>query len=202
MNSVRSIEFANSIRILRDEGFNAEIFDFESANQIRDGHMYADFTRDFLIILEGHINDLNPKFIVAPAFEGGHQDHDTTAIISIYLARRSKSKLIHFSTYRSSSRILPTFTTMNPISSESRFKHDRLRTSILAIRLIRNYKSQFRSFVFLSVPIVIRYLANSWHSSSISHQFATSTLLYERRSKAKSLDVINFTKRVLMNHDQ
>ena len=193
----RGIEFEKSISYLNRVGFRSEMLVFSHAKKIRDGFMHEDFSKEMLIQLLGLVNSINPAFIVAPAFEGGHQDHDSVSLLSDFLASRIEADLIHFSTYRSTSNFLPTFTVMNPAERGQLLVLRRFRTFFIALRLIINYRSQVRTFIFLGFPILRRYLSKTWYTARNVIGLPIDSFLYERRSMAFSKDVMNFRSRIL-----
>jgi LmbE family N-acetylglucosaminyl deacetylase len=198
----RYSEFNKSISYLNRIGIRSEILVFDSAHEIRDGFMHEDFTVDMLSKLLNLVKSLDLSTIVAPALEGGHQDHDSVSLISIFLEKYSKVNLIHFSTYRSTSSFLPTFTVMKPTVRGYRLEFRRIRTFLIALRLISIYRSQFRTFIFLGFPILITYLGKTLYTARNVERLAIHSYLYERRSKASFKDVSLFSSRVLGGNDQ
>ena len=196
----RSAEFEKSISCLNRIGFQAEILLFHSAKNIRDGFLHEDFTKDMFSQLQSLVESVNPETIIAPAFEGGHQDHDAVSLLSNLLNNHTEANLIHFSTYRSTTNLLPTFTVMNPIEHGQRVIFGRFRACIIALRMIRIYRSQARTFIFLGFPILRRYIGKAWYTAGNISDLSIDSFLYERRSKALSKDVLGFRSKILNNH--
>jgi LmbE family N-acetylglucosaminyl deacetylase len=202
LGSRRYSEFNKSISYLKKIGVQSEIILFDSAEKVRDGFLHEDFTINMLVELLNLVKSLDPETIVAPAFEGGHQDHDSVSLLSVFLSESIKAALIHFSTYRSTSNFLPTFTVMNPTVRGYHLDFRRVRTFIMALRLIGIYRSQIGTFIFLGLPILVRYLAKTWYTFGNVKGLAIDSYLYEKRSKAFSKDVISFGSRILGGKDQ
>ncbi len=188
----RSKEFDRSIEFLRKQGYRVSKAEINFAGKVFDGSLYKSDVNLILNELMDYVDLIKPTYVFAPAFEGGHQDHDAAALISYLLAEHCKSKIVHFSTYRASRFVFPLFITMRPREAKLRYPHRRIYTSYIALRLILVYRSQFSTFAFLGLPIIISYLFRSWFSSSESSPEKIHTFLYEQRSTATSDDLEDF----------
>ena len=190
INVNRHNEFAKSMKVLSKIGVQAEFFAFGEEHFLRDGHLHSDLTLEKLALLTKKLREINPSLIVAPALEGGHQDHDSAAVIGQNIARRIGSEVIFFSTYRSAHKYLPLFSVMAPIVIGQRFRYQRLFISQVAMKMIFTYKSQFRTFSGLGMPILCKYIFGQWHTASeidLEHPFVS---LYQLRGRANS-EVVN-----------
>jgi len=181
---IRSSEFRKSLEILNKFGIKGQLYLFGSENNIRDGYLHADFSKNCYTQLSKQFEALKPQIVIAPCYEGGHQDHDAAARIAEGYSRKLESDLVFFSTYRSASRFLPLFSTMNPQKKSEKINFSRFLISTLAMRLIANYKSQFRTFLGLGLPILYHSFFRNYYTA-ISPQIEYSDPhLYEQRRKA------------------
>ena len=182
----RNSEFRKSLDILEKFGIKSQFLAFGTEHDIRDGYLHADFSKDCYIQLLKQLEVLEPQIFIAPCYEGGHQDHDTAARIAESFSRKLGSDLVFFSTYRSASRLLPFFSTMNPPKKSGKVNYSRLLVTALALRLIANYRSQYRTFAGLGLPILFNYFFRNSYTA-ISPQIEYSdTHLYEQRRKAET----------------
>jgi LmbE family N-acetylglucosaminyl deacetylase len=182
----RNSEFIKSLEILKRFGIESQLYTFGSENDIRDGYLHADFSKDCYTQLSKQFEVLKPQVVIAPCYEGGHQDHDAAARIAEGYSRKLGSDLVFFSTYRSASKFFPLFSTMNPPKKSTKVNFSRFLVSTLAMRLIANYRSQFRTFVGLGLPIMYNCFFRSYYTA-ISPQIEYSDPhLYEQRRKAET----------------
>ena len=182
----RNSEFCKSLEILKKFGIKSQFFAFGTEHCIRDGYLHADFSKDCYTQLLKQFEFLEPHIFIAPCYEGGHQDHDAAAQIAEGHSRKLGSELLFFSTYRSASRFFPFFSTMNPPNKSGKIDSSRIFVSALALRLIVNYRSQFRTFMGLGLPILYNYLfRNSYTAISPQIEYSDPHL-YEQRRKAET----------------
>jgi len=188
-NFTRDSEFRSSLAILEEYGVRSQFFPFGTEHSIRDGLLHADFSRDAYQHLLEQLQSFEPEIIVAPCYEGGHQDHDASARIAEGYSKVFGSDVLFFSTYRSAGSSFPFFSTMKPFIPSERILFSRLLVCPLALRLIMNYRSQLRTFAGLGLPILFSYLFKAWYTVMSSQIEFSDPHLYEQRKRAKKPEV-------------
>jgi LmbE family N-acetylglucosaminyl deacetylase len=170
-----------------------EAVQFGCKNSIRDGCLALDFKRQNFKDLVEIINSYNPKLIVTTAFEGGHQDHDAAFLISHKLSRQLNLPIWVFPTYRSMSPKFKLYRVMQPINDLVSKKielspRSRFQIIKIAIYMIVTYKSQARTWLGLTIPMLRRYTFTSQYvykyQEEIEIPHYTSTPFYEVRNRA------------------
>ena len=185
----RNSEFRASLATLEKYGISSQFVAFGTEHGIRDGLLHADFSVDAHHHLLEQLQALQPQIIVAPCYEGGHQDHDASALIAEGYSKVFGSDVLFYSTYRSASSLFPFFSTMKPLKPSDRIIFSRILVCALALRLIINYKSQSRTFAGLGLPILFSYLFRAWYTVMSSQIEFSDPHLYEQRKRAKKREV-------------
>lgn len=185
----RNSEFRASLAVLEKYGVRSQFFAFGTEHGIRDGLLHADFSIDAYQHLSEQLRALQPQILVAPCYEGGHQDHDASARIAEGYSKVFGSDVLFFPTYTSASSSFPFFSTMKALKPSDRIIFSRILVCALALRLIINYKSQLRTFAGLGLPIFFNYFFRAWYTVISSQIEFSDPHLYEQRKKAKKCEV-------------
>jgi LmbE family N-acetylglucosaminyl deacetylase len=155
LSEKRECEIKRSWRILNSD---SEVINFGSDFEIPDGALHSSLTVAHLEILEKLLADSGAKFILTTHAEGGHQDHDTTFIVSQYISLKLEVGLFSFPLYCQSTFSKKLFRVMSShglgIKNEIKDIQMRVRSFVTAIQLIFNYRSQWKTWIGLSLPLL------------------------------------------------
>jgi len=156
--TVRQIESQRAIEV----AFNgAEIFNYGSITGLTDGQLAREFSKSDI----DRINDFigqgpKPNTFISPILEGGHQDHDAAFMITENLRLLWGADHYAFPLYSSSRFPFPFFRTMKR-SSGSITLHQSYKTRWSFVRtalaMIKIYKSQKKTWIGLTVPVLLHY---------------------------------------------
>jgi hypothetical protein len=195
-SSQRLREAMNSMDKLRSRGINISLV--LSPVTFVDGFGYRTLDRKKVYPLVELFEKLGVSRFVTFAYEGGHQDHDLCNVIGSYASSILCLPIIHFSGYRSAGFSL-TFSLMNPIVKLQRVKKRNFLLVKLSIILLLIYRKQWRTWVFLAFPLLLRYAFISWYQSGgyPSQDGTVKHFLYEIRGKADRQQVESQFKRFL-----
>lgn len=135
--------------------------------------------------------------VYVPAWEGGHQDHDTCHVIGVALAEMIKaSRPMQFALYNGCSRILP-FRVMHPLTQNGPFSTLRV-TWLEALQYLKSvcaYPSQWRTwlglFPFTAWTVLRRrsYVMQSTSVVRLRQRPHEGRLLYEKRGQIEFSEV-------------
>jgi hypothetical protein len=174
-----------------------EIMNFGGNFEIPDGALHASLTKNHLEILKDAIANSGVKSIVTTHAEGGHQDHDTSFMVSQYLSLILKIDLFSFPLYCQSSVSKKLYRVMGlpGLGSKCEIKslRIRIRSFVLAIELMLNYRSQWRTWIGLGLPLLFamirRYQFIKPSFVSLTSYPAANSLFYESRGRADRVTV-------------
>lgn len=130
--------------------------------------------------------------LFAPAWEGGHQDHDASNLIALYVARKVGAKLgVHqYSLYNGIGLWGPLFRVMRPLTKNGdihRFPVD-IVNRLRYIWLCMGYPSQWKTWLALMPFVAFKLLFGPGYAlqvasiSRLDERPHMGPLLYERRS--------------------
>lgn len=139
----------------------AEIFNYGLARGLTDGKLARQFSRHDLKNLRDFVGQgSKPCIFVSPILEGGHQDHDATFLITENLCRWWVVDHYTFPLYSSSHFSFPFFQTMKKCQGSRTYRQtlmSRLSFVRSALKLIKIYKSQKRTWLGLTLPVLFHY---------------------------------------------
>jgi LmbE family N-acetylglucosaminyl deacetylase len=134
----------------------------------------------------------NLTSIYAPAWEGGHVDHDVAHLLAVALARKTGAQLYEFSLYHGCAAPPPLFRCMQLLpSAAATLQIDNLswREAFSWLLSCRHYRSQARSFIGLigfCIPEILgrrRLVTRRVHGYRYDQRPHRGALLYESRFK-------------------
>lgn len=100
--------------------------------------------------------------VIAPAWEGGHQDHDAlNRIILNILRKKNKTNILRqYYLYNSFNISYPFYRVMHPtlVDNNTIIFNIPFISSVRAITQFINYKSQFKTFIGLIFPAIYQFL--------------------------------------------
>jgi len=157
-----AIREKESITVLRQLGVVEAAIHFAGrVEQLPDGLLHRHLHRA-LTALERIASQLSPvEAIFAPAWEGGHQDHDSAHLLAVALGRRFNSAALwQFPLYRGIGRSGPWFRVLAPLARNgpARITTTTWRERAWHLRLCLAYRSQWRSWIGLWPLTVVHHL--------------------------------------------
>ena len=194
LSQKREREIRRSWRILNPD---SEVINFGSNFKIPDGALHSSLTVAHLAILDKQLTESGVKFIVTTHAEGGHQDHDTSFMVSQYLSLKLKIGLFSFPLYCQSSFSKKLFRVMishgSGIKNELRGFQIGIRSFVTAIKLILTYRSQWKTWIGLSLPLLFamvrRYQFLEPTYVSLNNYLGANVIFYESRGRADRASV-------------
>ena len=201
LSEKREREIMRSWRILYSD---SEVINFGSDFEIPDGALHSSLTVAHLEILEKLLSYSGIKFIVTTHAEGGHQDHDTTFMVSQYLSLKLEVGLFSFPLYSQSSFSKKLFRVMishgSGIKNEIKGMQIRVRSFVTAIQLIFNYRSQWKTWIGLSLPLMFAMIRKYQFLEptyvSLNSYPESSILFYESRGRADRASVTSHWSKI------
>lgn len=183
-----------SEQVLGAMGVKRENMHFVGASvAIPDGELYR--SRSLKLAIDTMLElarRIGPTEVMAPAWEGGHQDHDAAHLVGLALMEATGAEGWEYSLYHGYKLQGPLFTVLSPIPRQEEAQQV-LRTTLqqrlgFVLRCFR-FRSQWKSFVGLlpfyawklrRAGAFVRRPMQAGLTSSRPHEGA---LLYERRTK-------------------
>lgn len=179
-----------SVAVLESLGMRQDCMHFLGAQLgIEDGRLHASLgaATDALLELAA---GMAATELMAPAWEGGHQDHDAAHLAACAVARRMRFPAWEYSLYHGRGLPGPLFTVLSLVPRggivEDMRTTPRQRWSY--VRQCLRYRSQVKSFVGLLPFYALRLCrARAFKRRAISHEATAlrpheGRLLYERRA--------------------
>jgi len=182
----------------------SKVTNFGADFEIPDGMLHSSLTVDHLRILEELVTNSGVKYILTTHAEGGHQDHDTSFMVSQYLSLKLNIGLFSFPLYCQSPFSKKLFSVMNThglgIADEIKGSQIRFRSLVTAIRLISNYRSQWKTWIGLGLPLLFamirKYQLLKPTHVSLGNYAAADTLFYESRGRADRASVTSHWSKI------
>lgn len=137
--------------------------------------------------------------VFTTAFEGAHQDHDVASVIARGVASSLGVNVQEVSTYPQKFSNIYSFSVLNPKKKESKVLFRRIATIRMAIKIMVSYSTQFKTWLGLFIPIVLRYSRGFYHTSVLEDVQPFKACFYEWRNRAKQADVLRHLKGFLDN---
>ena len=182
---------AESRLVLKSLGVDTEqiLFQGEKLN-IPDGQAYMHIKSLHIWLDTWTIQNDLPVTIYAPAWEGGHHDHDVLHAIAVKVGKnRLHSKVLQYPLYNSHGRKWGFFKVLSPLDTNGDVIRQFIPWSVRIKHLILclSYRSQFVSLLGLYPFIIYHYIFNGWQSlqptnlARIHQRPHTGQLYYEFR---------------------
>jgi hypothetical protein len=187
----RSIEathvFEKNLAVL-----NSEVVWWGLDNSIREGELHKFVTKENIssimrVIQQYNLEDLK---LITTTFEGAHQDHDASAVIARALGKIFEVQVIEISTYPQWFSKFYSFRVMKPRYPQTSLEFTRGKTALLALKLIKDYRTQRLTWLGLGASTLISYLFRKYYSATPINVGSLSYCFYETRGRAKQDDVL------------
>jgi len=181
---------AESLEALREWGIDSgQIRFLGSEINIRDGSLYDSLDKVFSALAIQY-SVINFDQINAPAWEGGHPDHDATFFLALALAKNGlkKVQLRFYYTYNGWRTFWLFFNVSRPLPGPLKVDRQRLnlKQRLRILFSIRHYRSQFKSWLGLFPVLCLHMIFNgSDYLAYLLEPFKfvrahSGSLLYER----------------------
>ena len=129
-----------------------------------------------------------PEAVISTANQGGHQDHDAANLLSMIIAQSLQIPLISLSTYSASRKFFFGYRVMPSLMNSTTLKYRKTEVLSKMFFVILSYKSQFRTWLGLSLSIFTHYLFGKFryqvHSQGDLFFPSAPPILYEKRKKS------------------
>ena len=174
--------------------FNAQAIWWGFENCISEGCLHKFISKENLTDIELRIRSRGERVtqIITTTFEGAHQDHDSTAVISRKLAKVFLVDTVELSTYPQWFSKLYSFRVLRPTNPLEIFKFNRLKTLRLAIRLMVGYKSQRATWLGLGPAVLATFAFRQYRSSIPKLVQVIHPCFYEFRGRAIQTEVLKY----------
>lgn len=175
-------------------GFNAHVIWWGSENSVPEGNLHKFVSEENLSHLEKVIRNQNAQItqIVTTTFEGAHQDHDSAAVVSRTLAKTFQVNCIEMSTYPQWFSKFYSFKVLNPHATEEGFPLMRLRTLLLALKIMVSYKTQRKTWLGLGPATLGAFTFRNYESSKPAPVAEMHNCFYEFRGRANQGEVLRY----------
>lgn len=194
-------EAQEAVQYLQAKGVDVSILPIAFPSS--DGLLHLDFLTERLDQLVKLVTRINPNQILTTCYEGGHQDHDTTAVLGYVISRELKTSFGMFTAYRNSKRVFPHFQVLSRINNAQAINFSSVLLTIVSLNLMRIYRSQWRTWMGLGPFIVWNFLKGSCESISFESDLLDSRLIdpfYARRRRENFARVIQCHEQILSFH--
>lgn len=188
-SEIRQVELGKSLELLGTQTYVEQIF---LKNVTQDSILHEEVNSDLLLEVFTCIESKNISECCTMKFEGGHQDHDITNVVARLLSAKKDIIFREFAMYSASNRKIFNFKINTKASSGTKLKFQRMRVVYFALITMRIYKSQWRTWIGLAVPLVCSYSFGTWREGFANPNTAITfpnVALYENRRKATVQEV-------------
>ena len=173
-------------------GFNSEVIWWGLENSVPEGQLHKFVSEENLSAIEKAIRNKGTKItqILTTTFEGAHQDHDSAAVVSRKLAKTLQVDCIEMSSYPQWFSKFYSFKVLNPLSADEEFEFARIRTLVLALKIMAGYKTQRNTWLGLGPATLGAFAFRKYRSSKPAPIAEVHPCFYEFRGRAQQSEVI------------
>ena len=173
-------------------GFNSEVIWWGLENSVPEGQLHKFVSEENLADIEKVIRNHATQItqFVTTTFEGAHQDHDSAAAVSRKLAKTLQVDCIEMSSYPQWFSKFYSFKVLIPQSVDREFEFVRLRTVVLALKLMVGYKTQRNTWLGLGPATLRAFAFRKYRSSKPAPMAEVHPCFYEFRGRAQQSEVI------------
>ena len=174
--------------------YNAQVVWWGSENSVPEGDLHKFVSEENLSHLEKLIRNQDAQIsqIITTTFEGAHQDHDSAAVVSRTLAKTFQVNCIEMSTYPQWFSKFYSFKVLNPLATDEVFPLVRLRTLVLALKLMTSYKTQRKTWLGLGPATLGAFSFRNYESSQPAPVAEMKACFYEFRGRANQGEVLKY----------
>ena len=173
---------------------NSEVNWWGLENCVPEGELHKFVSIENLASIQEVIKNQGERVtqILTTTFEGAHQDHDAAAVISRKLAMVFLASTVEVSTYPQWFSKFYSFRVLRPTNPLEIFKFSRLKTLMLAIRLMVGYKSQRATWLGLGPAVIATFAFRQYRSSIPKPVQVIHPCFYEFRARAFQTEVLKY----------
>ena len=173
-------------------GFNSEVIWWGLENSVPEGQLHKFVSEENLADIEKVIRNHATQItqFVTTTFEGAHQDHDSAAAVSRKLAKTLQVDCIEMSSYPQWFSKFYSFKVLNPLSADEEFEFARIRTLVLALKIMAGYKTQRNTWLGLGPATLRAFAFRKYRSSKPAPMAEVHPCFYEFRGRAQQSEVI------------
>ena len=135
--------------------------------------------------------------LVTTTFEGAHQDHDASAVISRELGKFLRVEVIEVSTYPQWFSKFYSFKVMKPQQLDKSIEFSRTKVLSLTLKLIKGYRTQRLTWLGLATATIAAYAFRTYHSAlpmPVSH---LNRCFYETRGRSQQSVVLEHLRKYI-----
>jgi hypothetical protein len=171
---------------------NSEVVWLGLDNMIPEGELHNYINHELVIEIIELIKSRSFEVteILTTTFEGAHQDHDSSAVIARRIAKELQVEVVEISTYPQWFSHFYSFKVLSPKIPDVKFNFNRLRSLLLALKLMSSYKTQRRTWLGLGLGVLWVYGFRSYVSSRPMALGTINACFYELREKTKQTEVL------------
>jgi len=150
-----------------------------------DGSLHNSLNYDLVKNLLEIINSSGSTQIATLDYEGGHQDHDAAAVLSLVVSRLAQLELSLFPTYRKSNHSIFPYQVMSTSYKTFSERNFTILYFKVAMRLIFIYRSQWKTWLGLGPFILKSYLGrHTYYRNGIDLDFCwLDNCFYHNRNR-------------------
>jgi LmbE family N-acetylglucosaminyl deacetylase len=180
----RSIE-ASEVFERHLAGLNSEVVWWGLETSIPEGALYKFVNYENISSIVKIIKQFDSENLqlITTTFEGAHQDHDACAVIARELGKSLGIEVIEISTYPQWLSRIYSFKVMKPRHRKMNLDFQRGKTVLLAIKLIKDYRTQRLTWVGLGISTLIVYAFRKYNSAVPIKVGRLSHCFYEFRGR-------------------
>jgi len=173
-------------------GFNAQVNWWGLINSVPEGELHKNVSKRNLVSIEKVIRIQSERVtqIITTTFEGAHQDHDSAAVVSRKLAQVFQVNCIEMSTYPQWFSKFYSFKVLNPNVPDRKFDFARIRTLVLALKLMAGYKTERNTWLGLGSATLGAFAFRQYRSSKPAPIAELHPCFYEFLGRALQSEVI------------
>jgi hypothetical protein len=176
------------------EPLNSEVVWWGLETSIPEGQLYEFVNQECIssIMRTIKLYDLENLQLITTTFEGAHQDHDASAVICRELAKNLGIEVIEISTYPQWFSNIYSFKVMKPHYPKLSLNFSRGKTVLLALKLIKDYRTQRLTWLGLGIPTLFAFAFRRYYSAVPIEVGRLSNCFYEFRGRSKQIDVLKY----------
>lgn len=171
---------------------NSEVIWWGLDNSISEGELYKFVSREKILQIANEIEGRECKniLLVTTTFEGAHQDHDASAVISRELGKYLGVQVLEVSTYPQWFSKFYSFKVMKPYQLDKSIEFSRSEALSLTLRLIKGYRTQRLTWFGLATATIRAYAFRTYYSAMPMPVSHLNRCFYETRGRAQQRDVL------------
>ena len=173
-------------------GLNSKVIWWGLEHSIPEGDLYKFVNQESILQIAKLIREQDATILqlVTTTFEGAHQDHDASAVVSRELGKLLGVKVSEVSTYPQWFSKFYSFKVMKPHQPNESIEFSRSKRLLLALNLIRGYRTQRLTWLGLAVALFITYAFRTYYSALPMQVSHISRCFYETRGRSQQRDVL------------